>query len=160
MVELDGEDAPAAEAAPAPAPAPAAPAAPVCEKSIDYNGPEVCKLFSMNFEKYLRILVPFYGAIYFSVGVILAFFGARFLFQLVAICFALFVTAILFGMSYNIFLPHDKVPVIISFLFLCSLVAGYISYQCYSFAKTWAVSLISAWGGLALGLIAIKFLFI
>jgi len=39
---------------------------------------------------------------------------------------------------------------------LCSLIAGYISVKCYSFAKTWAVPLISAWGGLILGLILIK----
>lgn len=40
------------------------------------------------------------------------------------------------------------------------MLAGYISYKCYSFAKTWAVSLISAWAGLAAGLILIKLTFI
>lgn len=110
----------------------------------------------MDYEKYLRIMLPFLGAIVFTIGIILTFFGARVLFQTVAICFALFVTGILFVMSYNVFLPHDSVPILISFLFLCSVVAGYISYQCYSFAKNWAVSLISAWGGLALGLMLIK----
>lgn len=110
--------------------------------------------------KYYKLLAPFIGGIFISFGILMTFFGAKFLFQFVAFGFALFVTGILFLFSYNFFLPHDKVWVMIAFLFLCSVAAGYISYQCYSFAKTWAVSLISAWGGLALGLILIKLTFI
>ena len=114
----------------------------------------------MNTQKYFDLIAPFIGAIYMSFGILLTFFGAKFLFQFVAFGFALFVTGILFLLSYNLFLPHDKVWVLIAYLFLCSVAAGYISYQCYSFAKTWAVSLISAWGGLGLGLILIKLTFI
>ena len=72
----------------------------------------------------------------------------------------MFVTVILFLFSYNVFLPHDNVYLLVFYLFLCSVGAGYISYQCYSFAKTWAVPLISAWAGLGIGLILIKLTFI
>lgn len=63
-----------------------------------------------------------------GLGVLLAFFGAMFLFQFVAGAFAIFVTGLLFMMSYNLFLPHDKVWLLICYLFLCSAAAGYISY--------------------------------
>lgn len=120
----------------------------------------MCRLFSLNSQKYYNLVKPFIGGIFLGSGFILTFFGAMFLFQFVAAAFALFVTGVLFLLSYNFFLPHDNVPVLIAYLFMCSVVAVYISFQCYSFAKTWAVCLISAWGGLALGLILIKLTFI
>ena len=38
----------AAAPAPAPAPGPVKAAAPVCKRQVQYNGPEICKLFSLN----------------------------------------------------------------------------------------------------------------
>lgn len=50
----------------------------------------------------------------------------------------------------------DTLWAVILYVIACFALAGYTSYQCYSFAKTWAVSLISAWGGLAISLVLIK----
>jgi len=61
-------------------------------------------------------------------------------------------------MSYNLFLPKDKLWALGLVLFMCSIIGGYVSFISYGFAKTWAVSLISGWGGLAAGLIISKIL--
>ena len=62
-------------------------------------------------------------------------------------------------LSYNLFLPHDNLWLLGFALFVCAFLGGYVSYISYSFAKTWGVSLISAWVGLASALVLAKILF-
>ena len=61
-------------------PAPAAPPAPVCAQSVKYEGPEVCKLMSINVSKFMRILMPFWNLILIGFGITMTFWGGRFMF--------------------------------------------------------------------------------
>lgn len=88
----------------------------------------------------------------------MAFYGGKLMFQVIGFSLALFITAVLFILCYNLFLPRDLVWLLFIVLFLCAVVGGYVSFFTYSFAKTWGVSLISGWSGLALGLILAKLL--
>jgi len=127
-----------------------------CTWEVNYAGPEACRMFSANLTAFLAFLYPLIGVVAVFCGLALAFFGARFLFQLVALCFASFLTLAFFGAGFSSFLPRDKTWAVLLYLFLCSVAAGYISFHCYGFAKTWAVSLIAAWGGLAFALTVAK----
>ena len=107
----------------------------------------------------MKILMPFWNLILIGFGITMTFYGARFMFQAIGLILAVFVTSFLFMMSYNLFLPHDNLWLLGFFLFICAFLGGYVSYISYSFAKTWGVSLISAWAGLAVGLIIAKVFF-
>jgi len=113
---------------------------------------------SINVSKFMRIIMPFWNLILIGFGITMAFFGAKFMFQAIGFILALFITSILFMMGYNLFLPHDNLWLLGFVLFLCSFIGGYVSYISYSFAKTWGVSLISAWAGLGTALIVAKVL--
>jgi len=78
MLVTDAKPAPAPAPAPTPAPAPAP--APVCSRTVAYNGPEVCLLFSVDAEKLYYLFQPLFGAVMILFGIILSFFGAKFLF--------------------------------------------------------------------------------
>jgi len=106
----------------------------------------------------MKIIMPFWNLILIGFGITMTFYGAKFMFQAIGLVLAIFITSVLFMLGYNWFLPHDNLWILGLALFVFAFVGGYVSYYSYSFAKTWGVSLISAWSGLACALILAKVL--
>lgn len=103
-------------------------------------------------------IAPFIGAILIIFGGLLAFAGAKFLFQLVAVLVAAIISAFLFFTAYNLFIPQDKVSttLVVIVIIVCALIGLAVAFFTYKFTKAWAIPLVAAVAGGMLGLVFFK----
>jgi len=108
----------------------------------------------------MNAITPFIGAILIVFGGIMTFAGAKFLFLVFAGLVGLLVTAVLFLTCYNFFLDPSKsgMGALIGLLVFTTLVGGAVGYFAYKFGKAWAVSVLAAWAGIAIGVTLVKLL--
>lgn len=106
----------------------------------------------------MNAIAPFIGAILIVFGGIMTFAGAKFLFLVFAGLVGLLVTTVMFLMCYNWFLDPAKSTkgALIGLLVFTSLVGGAVGYFSYKFGKAWAVSVLAAWAGIAIGVTLVK----
>ena len=128
-----------------------------CAAEAKYTGPEGCKTRTIDLEKYMSAIAPFIGAILIVFGGIMTFAGAKFFFQVFAALVSLLVAAILFLASYNWFLPETTGKgLLVGVLFVCSIIGMVAGYFAYKSGQKFAVPLLGAWVGIAVGLSLIR----
>jgi hypothetical protein len=87
----------------------------------------------------------------------MTFAGAKFLVFVVAVLVGILVDVVLFMLSYNLFFANDtKAGVTIGVLVFTTLVGIVAAIFAHKLAKNWAVSIIAAWAGIAIGITLIK----
>ena len=100
-----------------------------CLAEMTYTGPEGCKKYTVEIEKYMKQIAPFIGAILILVGGALCFAGAKFLLYALAALVFMLVTSLLFSIFYSL-MPSEtsSVYVLIGGLVACSIVGGLVAY--------------------------------
>ena len=125
--------------------------------AIDYSGPEACKLYTFEAGKNLSKLLPFVGGFAILLGLAMAFYGAKFLFQVFGVLVFMAVSAVLFMGVYNFFVPSNSSIYIILAVAVVAGVGGvFAAIFSYKFSKQWVVPLLAAWGGIAISTVVIK----
>ena len=121
-----------------------------CGIKYKFEGKEACKKYTIEIEKYMKIIAPYIGAILVVLGLIMTFAGAKFLVQLFSVLVCLFVTSGTFLIIYNFFLPHESINIgILVVIFICTGFLGYmVAHFTKKFAEEWATTLLAAWGGI------------
>lgn len=87
----------------------------------------------------------------------MTFAGAKFLVFVVAVLVGILVDVVLFMLSYNLFFASDtKAGVTIGVLVFTTLVGIVAAIFTHKVAEKYAVSIIAAWAGIAIGITLIK----
>lgn len=128
-----------------------------CEAEFIYTGKGACYEKYIPMEKYMKQLAPFTGAILIVVGIIMTFFGSRFMQFMIAFLVCFGVTCALSLVGYN-FLNSEKAQMwhLILLLVLAlafGILAGYFAWQ---FAKNWATTILAFWLGIMATLMILK----
>jgi uncharacterized membrane protein YqgA involved in biofilm formation len=123
-----------------------------CAASARYTGKEGCKLYSFQLQRYMDAIAPYIGFVFLALGIVMTFFGARFILYVFSTLCGILAACVVFALSYNLVLDEKTASqggliavVIISFII--GLVGAYLSFK---FAKNWAIAVIAAWGGIAI----------
>jgi len=100
------------------------------------------------------MIAPFAGAIFIVVGLVMAFAGAKFLFIVISLCLGLFISAILFLVTYGLFIdptsPKAKTITIVLLVVsvITSIIIMVLSYKItYKFAVPAVAGLAGALAG-------------
>jgi len=112
---------------------------------------------TINIQKYMKKLAPFFGAILILAGIGLCFFGGKFIFMSVAFLIWVLASLIMFGIVYN-FLPAKTITngVLIGAIVVCAIIGAAIAYCVYEFGKGWFIPILGAWGGIVLVVFLMK----
>ena len=100
-----------------------------CETVIRYDGPEACDRYTLEVQRYLKIVRPYLGLIFLLTGLALTFAGRKLVIPAFGFLFFLGSSGLIFMLCYN-FLPAGVVsPVLTGFLILfsCAL-GGFLAY--------------------------------
>jgi hypothetical protein len=74
---------------------------------VKYEGPEGCHAFDVDFSKYLDPLSKFLGFFEILIGLVVCFFGSRFILYTFATLVFIAVNGFIMGLSYNMQLLVD-----------------------------------------------------
>ena len=108
-------------------------------------------------QKAFKTLAPFLGVFLILFGAVMCFYGRKFLFVLVGLTVGFASTAIIFGVSYALFLPLDTETPLLAGVILISVALGFtLAYLTFKFTKTHATSILSAIGGVVIALMILK----
>lgn len=127
-----------------------------CSASVTYTGANACGKPIKLIES-LKKLAPFIGGIFIVLGLVMTFFGAKFLFQVFGIIIGTVVAAILFLLSYALFLPLDaETGLVAGVSVACIVLGGLAAYFSYRFTKAFTVQILGAVGGVVVFLMLAK----
>lgn len=100
----------------------------------------------------MKMIEPYLGFIFLGLGLVMVFFGSRFiLFVFAGLC-GLLIGTMAFFFSYNVLLGErtsTKVSIIAT-LVCCAIIALIFSWLAYKFLKNWAIAIVAAWCGIAI----------
>jgi len=125
-----------------------------------YTGDEACKVYDLDISKYFSGLTKFLGAISIVLGLILTFYGSKFLVTVFGLLVFLLTQVLIWAILYNthLFKPEDveeEKATIIAIGLVVAALGGVAAYYMAKFADKYAVSLISGWVGGIVGLMVI-----
>ena len=126
-----------------------------CAVEMNFEGPEGCS-FDLDVTKYLAPLSHFFGLFEILIGVVICFFGSKFLPLTFSTLIFMMVNGIVFGISYNMQILVDprtyepNIPVIAGVAIVSVALGVAAGYYSYKFAKDYAVALLAGWCGGAL----------
>lgn len=117
-----------------------------------YTGDEACKFYDIDISKYFSGLTKFVGALSVLVGLVLTFYGSKFLVTVFGLLVFMLTQVIMWAILYNthLFKPEDiedSKATIIAIGVVVAALGGVAAYYMARFADKFAVSLISAWVG-------------
>lgn len=120
-------------------------AARTCSDSIHYEGKLGCPTASLDVEKYAEMIGSYIGVIVLCIGLVMTFFGSRFIQLLGAVVIGLVICAITFMVGYN-FLPHNihSPWALIGILVVGIILGGLAGWVGWNFIKNWVVSIFAA----------------
>ena len=88
------------------------------------------------------------GIIFILLGALMTFAGAKFLFYLVAVCIAFFVTIAFYLFFSNLFFgPSTEIGLKVFVLILALAFGGTAAYFGYKFTRAWAIAIVAAGAG-------------
>jgi len=118
-----------------------------CKTDISFNGKEACGT-ELPIQKALTTLGPFYGAILIVVGALMCFLGRKFIFQVFGAIVGFVFFAILFALSYALFLPIDvSTGLLAGVIVVCAALGGVITFFTYKFTKAYTVQILAGVAG-------------
>lgn len=90
-------------------------------------------------------LVPFVGPLLIVFGLVMWYWGSKFIFTLVGVVIGLAITAVLFGITFSVFFTVETTmgPLIGAFVG-CLAVGALIAVLTYKFTKNYAVQIVAA----------------
>jgi hypothetical protein len=103
-------------------------------------------------EKYMTFIGPYIGFVILGFGLIMTFFGSRFILFVFAGLVGLAISTFCFLTTYNLVLG-EKTATIAALggtVFVSVMIGSVFSYLSYRFAKNWAIAIVAAWGGIAI----------
>jgi hypothetical protein len=128
-----------------------------CAATVTYTGKNACYKFYVPMQKYMSMVAPFTGAIFIIVGIIMCFYGSKFLPFMIAFLVGLGVTGAISLIGYNFLNPEQAEMWHFIVLILFALVFGIIGGICiFKLAEAWGVPILSFWLGILLGLFCVK----
>ena len=77
-----------------------------CSMKLEYHGEAACNQITVDLQSWMDIILPFAITIKITIGLLLTFSGANLIFQALATCIALSVSASIFMILYNIVIPY------------------------------------------------------
>ena len=118
-----------------------------CAAKVDFVGKEACPT-EIPIQKALGALGPFYGVILLVVGSLMCFAGRKFVFIVLGSVIGFVAFAVLFGLSYALFLPVDiSTGLLAGVIFVCALIGGALSYGTFKFTKAYTVQILAGVAG-------------
>lgn len=126
-----------------------------CSYEMNFEGKEACS-FSFDIWEYLRPLSKFFGLIEFAVGIVMCFFGSKFLQYCFSALIFMMVNGFVTGISYNLGFfqdPKTGEPVLTTIggvVAVGAIVGGIVAYFSYKCADRFAAPLLAGWCGGAL----------
>jgi hypothetical protein len=104
----------------------------------------------------LNKIAPYIGVILIAVGIVMAFFGSKFVFMVFGFIVGLLSSGASFLLFYNLLMKDDSPQGMVVGSIIASVLIGVVvSYLTYKFSKAWAVALIAAFGGFVLAALII-----
>jgi hypothetical protein len=94
--------------------------------------------------KYISKLAPFIGAIMLGLGLVMTFFGSRFIQLLGASVVGLIVSLVVMGIGYNVLPTSSGMGVLIVLLLVAIAVGAGVAKLAWNFIKQWAVAIMMA----------------
>ena len=121
-----------------------------------FTGQEACKIYDLDISKYFSGLIKFAGAISIILGLVLTFYGSKFIISVFGLLIFLLTQVVFWGILYNtkMFKPEEieeKKAMIIGVGVVLFALGGVVAYYMARFADKYAVSLISGWVGGIIG---------
>jgi hypothetical protein len=105
----------------------------------------------------MKMIAPFTGAIFIIVGLVMCFYGSKFLPFMIAFLVGLGITATLFLVGYNFLDPEQSELWHLIVLLLIALVFGIVAGICmFKLAEAWGVPILSFWLGILLAMFCLK----
>lgn len=117
-----------------------------------FTGDEACKFYDVDISKYFSGLAKFIGVLSVALGLVMTFYGSKFLVIVFGILILLLTQVIAWGILYNthMFKPdevEEKKGLIIGLGIVVLGLGGVAAYYAARFADKFAVPLISGWVG-------------
>ena len=118
-----------------------------CTETILFTGKEACAT-EIPMQKALAALGPFYGVLLILVGGLMCFAGRKFIFQVLGAVIGFVAFAVLFGLSYAMFLPVDvSTGLLAGVIVVCVILGGLISWGTFKFTKAYTVQILAGVAG-------------
>jgi hypothetical protein len=123
-----------------------------CNIVFNYYGDQACKFYDVDISRYFQGLTKFMGAISIGLGLVLTFYGSKFILIVFGLLCFLITQMLMWLVLYNtqIFKPEEiesKVGIILAIAAVIFLVGAVASYYMAKFADNFAVPMISTWCG-------------
>ena len=128
-----------------------------CETTLSYKSKDACYIQYMPLMKYTEVFSKFASPILIVFGLVMCFFGSKFLPIMIGFLGGLLITVLVSLLGFNFLDPekaqqwHFLVLVIAAFAF--GLLAGCAAYR---LAKDWGVTLLAFWLGIMLATFILK----
>lgn len=100
----------------------------------------------------MKLIEPYLGFIFLGLGLVMVFYGSKFILLVFAGLCGLLVATLAFFFSYNVLLGErtsTKLSIIAT-LVLCGVLAFVFSWLAHKFLKSWAIAIVAAWCGIAI----------
>jgi len=116
-----------------------------CAQAISFSGHSGCPTATLEVDKYAELLAPYVGFIIIFVGLVMVFFGSRFIQLLGAFLVGLLITGVVFGIGFNFLPPHHTKLWVLILLLLVGIAFGVLGAKlAWNFIKNWVVSIMAA----------------
>jgi len=127
-----------------------------CNAAATFNGDAACSSGSLPITETLAKVAPFVGAFLIISGLVMLFWGSKFIFMVFGFLMGLFGTGVMFALLYSTIVKNDSsTGKFVGVLIVSSILGAAFSYFTYKFSKAWAVALIAAFGGFVVAAICI-----
>lgn len=128
-----------------------------CNALITYTSSGACYIQYINITKYMDMIAPYTGALFILVGLVMCFYGSRFLPFMIAFLMGLLVGGFIGMVGYS-FIDKAKVQLFhLIILLAVSVIFGIIAGICiFKVANNWAVTMLSFWLGIMVAVFILK----
>ena len=123
-----------------------------CKANAVYYGPEACKLYTVELAKYFEKFTPVIASLAIILGLALTFYGCKFVYVAFGILSGLLVASVFFSFFYiQVMREKQQTQTQVTLLTIGSGLLGVmVGATAFKIARKLAVTVLSAWGGIAL----------
>lgn len=128
-----------------------------CKATLEYRSHKACYIQYIPLQKYMAMVAPFSGAVFIVVGLVMCFYGSRFLPFMIAFLVGVIVGGFIAMVGYNFLDPEKAQLWHLVVLLLVALAFGVLAGYCaWTVAYDWAVAILSFWLGILLAILILK----
>jgi hypothetical protein len=127
-----------------------------CAATVEYSGAEACVTKKIPIMKYLNKVAPFVGAILSVAGLVMCFYGCKFLFWVLGGLIGAVTAGGLFQVLYSLWMSGNdtlSMGVFVGVLVGCVIVGGLVAWMTSALTRKFGTTIIAGIGGAALILI-------